>query len=307
MLTRRSFIGQSALALGALSCLDVAFAAKDSKSGPLGLPIGIQMYTVRSETAKDLEGTLKKLSDIGYREVELAGYYDKSPKELSALLKRYELAAPSAHRGLKDVLAKPDKEIDYLREMGVSYLVIPFPAVKDDRYANQPEGAQKTIANSTTLDDWKWIAENLIKIAEKAKKAGLRTGYHNHNLEFRKIDGIVIYDQLLQSTDPSLVTFEMDMGWVVAAGVDPLAYFKKYPNRFSMLHIKDVKPGTPTKTDVVKTNTTEVGSGQIKWRDLFASLKDQHITNYFVEQENFDMPIFDSIQKSWRYLNKLGA
>jgi sugar phosphate isomerase/epimerase len=307
MLTRRSFIGQSALALGAFSCLDVAFAAKDSKSGPLGLPIGIQMYTVRSETAKDLEGTLKKLSDIGYREVELAGYYDKTPKELSALLKRYELAAPSAHRGLKDVLANPEKEIDYLREMGVSYLVIPFPAVEDDRYANAPADAKQTIANSTTLDDWKWIAENLNKIAEKAKRAGLRTGYHNHNLEFRKIDGVVAYDQLLQSTDPSLVTFEMDIGWVVAAGVDPLAYFKKYPNRFSMLHIKDVKKGTPTKTDVVKTDTTEVGSGQIHWRELFASLKDQHITHYFVEQENFDMPIFDSIAKSWQYLNKLGA
>jgi sugar phosphate isomerase/epimerase len=307
MLTRRSFIEQSAFALGALTCVDVAFAAKDTKSGPLGLPIGIQLYTVRSETAKDLDGTLKKLSDIGYREVELAGYYDKSPKELSALLKRYGLAAPSAHRGLKDVLANPDKEIDFLREMGVSYLVIPFPAVEDDRFANQPADAQKTIANSTTLDDWKWIAENLNKIAEKAKRAGLRTGYHNHNLEFRKIDGVVAYDQLLQSTDPALVSFEMDIGWVVAAGVDPLAYFKKYPKRFSMLHIKDVKKGTPTKTDVVKTDTTEVGSGQIDWKHLFGSLGNQKITHYFIEQENFDMPIFQSIEKSWQYLNKLGA
>jgi sugar phosphate isomerase/epimerase len=307
MLTRRGFIEQSAFALGALTCVDMAFAAKDEKGGPLGLPIGIQLYTVRAETAKDLEGTLKKLSDIGYREVELAGYYEKSPKELSALLKRYGLAAPSAHRGLKDVLANPDKEIDYLREMGVSYLVIPFPAVADDRFANQPADAQKTIANSTTLDDWKWIAENLNKIAERAKRAGLRTGYHNHNLEFRKIDGVVAYDQLLHATDPALVTFEMDIGWVVAAGVDPLAYFKKYPNRFSMLHIKDVKKGTPTKTDVVKTDTTEVGSGQIDWKRLFASLGDQKITHYFIEQENFDIPIFESIAKSWQYLNKLGG
>jgi sugar phosphate isomerase/epimerase len=158
-----------------------------------------------------------------------------------------------------------------------------------------------------TLDDWKWVAEQLNKIAEKAHRAGLRTGYHNHNLEFRTIDGVVAYDQLLQWTDPATVTFEMDIGWVVAAGVDPLAYFKKYPQRFSMLHIKDVKKGTPTKTDVVKTDTTEVGSGQINWRQLFDSLDNQNVTHYFVEQENFDMPIFDSIEKSWKYLNKLGA
>ncbi len=307
MLTRRSFIEQSAFALGALTCLDAAFAAKDPKSGPLGLPIGIQLYTVRAEAAKDLEGTLKKLSDIGYREVELAGYYDKSAKDLSALLKRYGLAAPSAHRGLKDLIANPDKEIDYLREMGVSYLVIPFPAVPDDRFDKQPANSEKTIANSMTLDDWKWVAEQLNNIAAKAKRAGLRTGYHNHNLEFRKIDGVIAYDQLLQWTDPATVTFEMDIGWVVAAGVDPLAYFKKYPHRFSMLHIKDVKKNAGTKTDVVKTETTEVGSGRIDWKQLFASLDNQKITHYFVEQENFDMPIFASIQKSWQYLNKLGA
>jgi sugar phosphate isomerase/epimerase len=307
MLTRRNFIEHTAVALGALTCLDTAFAAKDPKSGPLGLPIGIQLYTVRSETAKDLDGTLKKLADIGYREVELAGYYDKTPKELGALLKRYGLAAPSAHRGLKDILANPNKEIDFLREMGVSYLVIPFPAVPDDRFANQPADAEKTIANSMTLDDWKWVAEQLNTIAEKAKRAGLRTGYHNHNLEFRTIDGVVPYDQLLKWTDPATVTFEMDIGWVVAAGVDPLVYFKKYPHRFSMLHIKDVKKGTPAKTDVVKTETTEVGSGQINWQQLFASVHNQNISHYFIEQENFDIPIFESIEKSWKYLNRLGA
>ena len=302
MLTRRSFIEQSALALGALTCLeaafaDVALAAKDTKSGPLGLPIGIQLYTVRAETAKDLEGTLKKISDIGYREVELAGYYDKSPKELSTLLKRYSLAAPSAHRGLKDVLANPDKEIDYLREMGVSYLVIPFPAVKDDRFANQPADAQKTIANSTTLDDWKWIAESLNKIAEKAKRAGLRTGYHNHQEEFKRMGGERPMDLLARDTGKD-VMLQFDVGTCVEAGSDPVAWVKQNPGRIRSLHLKDWSPDRGYRV--------LFGEGTVPWKEIFqAAEHGGGVEFYLIEQEGSDYPPFETARRCLATFKKI--
>ena len=168
-----------------------------------------------------------------------------------------------------------------------------------------PRDAPQNIVNSTTLADWKWIAEQLNKIGAMTKKVGIRTGYHNHNLEFRSIDGKRILDQLIEWTDPQLVTFELDLGWVVAAGLDPIAYVKQHSKRVSMLHVKDVKAGVKPLVDKVETNTTEVGSGQINWKALFGSLDKSQIKHYFVEQENFDMPVMQSVKVSHDFLSKL--
>jgi sugar phosphate isomerase/epimerase len=274
-------------------------------AGPLGLPIGIQLYTVREETAKDLNGTLEKLASYGYSEVELAGYYGKSAKELRAFLHGFGLSAPSAHQGLTDLLVDTQKKIDFAAELGVQNLVVPFPAVPDNRFDKVARDAPKNIENSTTLADWKWIAEQLNKIGAMTRKAGIRTGYHNHNLEFRRIDGEMIMDKLIEWTDPQLVTIELDLGWVVAAGLDPIAYTKKHSKRVSMLHVKDVKAGVKPLVDKVKTNTTEVGSGQIDWKALFSSLDKSQIKHYFVEQENFDKPVMESVKISHDFLSKL--
>ena len=149
------------------------------------------------------------------REVELAGYYNRSAKDLRSLLNGLGLAVPSTHHALRDLLTDTQKQIDYVAELGVRYLVIPFPATADNRFDNQPSGAAKTISNSTTLDDWKWMAAQLNRIGELSRKAGIRTGYHNHNIDFRSIDGVVAYDQLINSTDPARVTFELDVGFLV--------------------------------------------------------------------------------------------
>jgi sugar phosphate isomerase/epimerase len=305
MLSRRAFLQRSSVALAAASCLPAY--ASSAKTGPLGKSIGIQLYTVRGETARDLMGTLKTLSAIGFREVEMAGYYDKGAKELRKILTDLSLEPTSSHRGLTDVLKATQKEIDYVAELGAKYLVVPFPAVPDNRFDNQPKGSTKTIANSMTLDDWKWIAEQLNKIGEISKKAGVITGYHNHNLEFRTIDGVVAYDQLIKDTDPSLVTMELDIAWVVAAGFDPVAYLKNHPERISLLHVKDVKKDIKTVVDVVETTTTEVGSGKVDWKKLFAACDPKRIKHYYYEQEQWDGPVLEAAKTSFDYLSKLNA
>jgi sugar phosphate isomerase/epimerase len=305
MLSRRDFIERSSFAVAAMSCLP-AFAAW-SATGPLGKAIGIQLYTVREETAKNLLGTLKQLSTIGFREVEMAGYYGKSAKELRKMLLDLDLNPTSTHQGLTDLLKDTQAKIDYVAELGVKYLIVPSPAVPDNRFDNQPKGSTKTIWNSMTLDDWKWVSEQLNKVGELSKKAGIQTGYHNHNAEFRTLGGVVAFDQLLKSTDPSLVTIELDIAWVVAAGFDPVAYLRKHPERISLLHVKDVKKGIKIVLDKTETETTEVGSGQIDWKRLFAACDPKRITNYYYEQENFDRPILDAAKISFDYLSKLKA
>lgn len=307
MISRRAFVGNGTLALAGLACMKTHLVNAAASVGPLGLPIGIQLYTVREETAKDLPGTLQKLAAMGYSEVELAGYYGKGAKELRSFLDDFGLSAPSTHQGLADLLVDTEKKIDFLTGLGVKYLVVPFPAVPDNRFDRKPPDPKNNIVNSTTLADWKWISEQLNRIGALTKKVGIRTGYHNHNLEFRSIDGSVIYDKLLEWTDPQLVTMELDVGWVVAAGVDPFALTKKYSNRISMLHVKDVKHGVKPLVNKVETNTTEVGSGQIDWKKFFGSLDKSQIKHYFVEQENFDKPVMESVKISHDYLAKIGG
>lgn len=302
MLSRREFLHRCSLALAATTCLP-AFASA-AKNGPLGKPIGIQLYTVREETSRDLLGTLSALSNIGFREVELAGYYGKSARELRTLLGDLNLKPTSAHQGLRDLLEDTPRKVEYVAELGVKHLVIPFPAVPDNRFDNQPQGATQTIANSMTLDDWRWIAEQLNKIGAVAKPAGITVGYHNHNMEFRTIDGVVAFDKLIEWTDPSLVTIELDVAWAVAAGFDPIAYLTKHAQRISLLHIKDVKHGVPIVVDEVKTTTTELGTGQVDWRKFFAACDASRIKHYFYEQEHWERPALDSARISYDYLSE---
>nr|MBO2488833.1 xylose isomerase [Gammaproteobacteria bacterium] len=303
MLSRRSFIRQSSLALAAMSC--VPALASSAKRGPLGKPIGIQLYTVRHETQRDLRGTLAALSEIGYREVEMAGYYDMSAKELRKLLTDLNLTPTSTHQGLPDLLNNTQRTIDYIAELGAKYVIVPFPAVPDNRFDKLPPGSTQTIANSMTLDDWKWIADQLNRIGEISKKSGIVTGYHNHNMEFRTIDGVVAYDQLLAWTDPSLVTMELDIAWVVAAGFDPIHYLTKHADRISLLHIKDVKKDIETVVDVVATTTTELGNGKIDWKNVFAACNPDYIKHYYYEQEHWDGPVLEAAKKSFEYLIRL--
>lgn len=298
MISRRAFLEHSSLALAAMTCLPARAAAE---TGPLGRPVGLQLYTVRQDAARDLTGTLTQIARIGYREVETAGYYDKPAKQLRSLFAGLGLSAPSVHHGMQDLQKDVEAKIAYAAELGAKYFVCAFPALPGD--AALPAG--KTIANGMTLDDWKWNAEQLNRIGALTKQAGLMTGYHNHNMEFRTIDGQVAYDQLLAWTDPALVTMEMDVAWVVTAGADPIRYLHEHPGRFSLLHVKDVRRDAVTVADVLRAQTTEVGQGKIDWKRLFTAAKSTKVQHYFVEQENFERPVLDAVRMSYEYLSTL--
>lgn len=308
MLSRRAFLERGSLALAAMSLHAARTEAQTGTvTGPLGRPIGLQLYTVREAVAKDLAGTLKAIADVGYREVELAGIPAKSATELRALLNDCGLTAPSMHASMADLQDGLQERIEYAKALGTEYLVCAFPWTADARFRTIPNQAVMSIASGITLDDWKWNAEQLNKIGAAAKQAGLRCGYHNHNMEFRSYGDVVAYDELLRLTDPSLVTMEMDLAWVVTAGADPVKYLKKHADRISLLHVKEVRKDLRVTADRLQSQTTEVGSGRIDWKRLFKTMDAQRIRHYFVEQENFERLPLEAVKISFEYLKGLGS
>lgn len=302
-LSRREFIKAGAGGLAGATMLGT-FGAGLASAGVLGLPPGLQLYTVKDELSKDFDGTLRKVAAIGYKEVEAAGYYDKSAAEFRKSIESAGLTVPAGHHSLQELLQGLDARIDFAHELGLKYIVCSFPFVANpgrfhaDKYYEE-------IRAGITLDDWKWNAEQFNKVGEKIKKAGMQFGYHNHNLEFRKEKGIVAFEELLRLTDPKLVKMEMDIGWVASTGNDPAAYLEKYPNRFELLHVKDIRAGK-TSTEGEGTGSTELGRGTIDWKKVFAAAKRASIKHYFVEQEDpfLNMPVMEAIKVDYEFLSK---
>lgn len=309
MLSRRAFLGRGSLALAAMSLhpARAAHAQTGPVTGPLGKPIGLQVYTVREAAAKDLPGTLRAIADIGYREIELAGIPPTPAAALRTVLKDCGLTAPSMHASMVDLQTGLQERIDYAKALGTEYLVCSFPWTADSRFRDNPGRAVISLASGITLDDWKWNAEQLNKIGAVAAKAGLRCGYHNHNMEFRSYDGVVAYDELLRLTDPALVTMELDLAWVVTAGADPIKYLKKHADRISLLHVKEVRKDLRVTADRLQAQTTEIGSGKIDWKQLFRAMDAKRIAHYFVEQENFERTPLEAVRISFEYLKGLGT
>ena len=210
--------------------------ARGLLANPFGKPVGLQLYTLRDELEKDMAGTLKQVAAIGIKEVELYDLYGKTAAEFAQILKDDGLTAPSGHYMTKHLHGNWEKEIENAKTIGMKYMV---NAILD------PEERK-------SFDDWKHLAELFNKAGEQTSKAGIQYCYHNHNFEFQKYGDTTAYDYLLKTLDPKLVKFEMDCFWVTHAGQDPVAYFKKYPGRFPLLHIKDMKdhpPATQEKDD----------------------------------------------------------
>ncbi|MET0580387.1 MAG: sugar phosphate isomerase/epimerase [Pseudoxanthomonas sp.] len=298
MLTRRAFLRHGSLALAAMASGD-AFAAKP-RLGPLGKPVGLQLWTIRDDVARDLPAALKAVAAIGYGEVEFAGVPKQAATQVRSRLRDNGLAAPSMHCGMADAQKDLQQRIDYAEAIGARQLVVAFPSTADSRFQDG-----NALAAGMTLDDWKWNAEQLNRVGELTRKAGIACGYHNHNMEFRSYDGVVAYDELLRLTDAQLVTMQLDIGWVVAAGADPLQLLDRHADRISSLHIKDVRKDARTGVDRVDAQTTEVGNGRVDWPKLFAAMDPQRIRHYFVEQENFEGAPLESVRLSFDYLSRL--
>ena len=267
---------------------------------PLGLPIGLELFTVRHECGQDFAGTLEKVAAIGYKEVEIFDFYGRKPSEIRRLLSTAGLMAPSSHMlsyvlkpeyPLAEVRSRWDELIDDAAELGVHYL------------GGSIGGASKF----HPLDDYKRLADLMNAVGEQCKKANLQFAYHNLNVEFGEFGGVVPYDWLLQHTDPQAVQLEIDCYWLTRAGRDPVEYFEKYPGRTPLLHVKDRKPGYAPTTipDPGRGPFTEVGNGAIDWKRILAAAPAGGLKHYYVEQDFFDRPVFESLQISYDYLHKL--
>jgi sugar phosphate isomerase/epimerase len=291
-------------------------------AGPMGLPVGIQLYTVGKPLAEDTPGTLKQLHEIGYREVESAGWGNRTAKELRGLLDDAGLVCPSAHLQLTgDNL---DEQFEQAHTLGAHYAVSSVlrsfsPAAIQAATAGAATGATtappaggappRRMMEPLGLDGFKKTAEKMNDVGKKAKAAGLQYAYHNHNFEFETMpDGSPGYDVLVKETDPELVKFEIDCGWMVVAGSDPVAYFHKYPGRFRMLHIKDFKPVAKPTIELMgpgRPQGADLGTGFVDYGPIFAAGKAAGIEHIFVEQETpFPVSQLDSAKVDYAYLQK---
>ena len=292
-ISRRNFIQTSAAAVAANS---LAGALLDLRADPLGLPIGLQLYTVGSDLQKDWDGTLKKIAADGYKAVEGAGFGNKSAAELRKSFVDAGLVCPSSHlvqtNMSEDAMAKL---IEFCHDLGLGFMVCATTRIGP-------------LAGPPTPDDFKRTAEVFNKVGAQIVKAGMQFAYHNHQSEFKTFpDGATGMDVLIQNSDKSVVNYELDCGWVVYAGHDPVALLKKYPDRIKMLHIKDEKPGYPVSLGDNGAPTTEIGKGKIDWKAVFEAAKKAKIKYYFVEQEPpfSEMPPLEAIKVSYDYLHAL--
>jgi sugar phosphate isomerase/epimerase len=262
-----------------------AVAFSQSTWGANGFPVGIQLYMVNADLVKDPAGTLKKIAQIGYSEVEAAGWGALSAAQFRDLLRDAGLRAPSAHLGFGT--QDTGKLLDDAKTLGAEYVVSSMLP---------PNGLQDFFKNvdSMSADDFRRIAAKANEIGQKAKAVGLTYAYHNHNFEFRDLgDGKTGYEILLLETDPSLVKFEADCGWMKVAGKDPIDYITRHPGRFAMLHIKDFKnitnPVATFKSIMSRSPDmpapTELGRGSIDLKPVVEAGLRAGVAHMFVEQE----------------------
>ena len=282
--SRRNFLLAASASAGALLLGrrgDAFACAPDTVASSAAQAIGIQLYTLRDLMGKNFDYALEQVAAIGYKEVEFAGLFDKSPKSVRNKLDKLRISSPSSHvpyDRLKTNLAGIAEEA---RVLGNRYVVCPWldAAVRRDAAA------------------YKTIAADFNRFAESLQRVGLAFAYHNHDFEFAKLpDGQIGYDILLADCDPKLVKMELDLFWITKAGHDPLAYFAKWPGRFPLVHVKDMASGGAM---------VNVGQGAIDWSHIFSKRREAGIQHFFVEYDNPKSPLED-IKVSYTYMSKLG-
>jgi sugar phosphate isomerase/epimerase len=265
--------------LGALGALTLAPAILAAELRHQIKAIGLQLYTVRAALQADLAATLARVAAIGYREVEFAGYFGRSAQEVRDKLEENELVSPSAHVSLEATGEGWEGVLQDALTIGQKYLVV------------------ASVGSVGDIDGYRRIAERFNRAGEIAKKAGIRFAYHNHDYEFTPMQGKLPYDVLLEDTNPDYVCFEIDLYWIFKGGEDPLKYFRRWPGRIRMLHLKDAAR-SPLH------DMTEVGAGILDWKRILSSARTEGVEHYFVEQDKAADP-FASITASYSYLRQL--
>lgn len=244
--------------------------------------IGVQLYTFRKEMLADALGTLKQIAALGIKQIESAGsdkghYYGLTAKEMKKACADLGMTLRSGHVHIDD---KWKQTVDEAAESGQEYLIC----------SSLPTAGQ-------TVDNYKAMADRFNKAGEECKERGLKFGYHNHDAEFQTENNTVLYDVLLSNTDASLVHMEMDLGWVVAGGKAPLDYFRNYPGRFPLWHLKDM--------NVAQKHSVEFGKGGLDIKAMLAHGKEAGLKYFFVEQEEYAATPMESMKHNMDYLKKL--
>jgi sugar phosphate isomerase/epimerase len=274
---RRDFFKISAAGAIGVSVLG-SLAFKSEAVNRKSFNVGIQLYTVRDAMTADALGTLKKLSNLGYKNLELANYsngkfYGFAPKEFNKIVTDLGMVNLSSHTQVEAAGITVDnakKMADDHAELGVKYCVQPW--------VNEPD---------RNIESYKKMTGDWNKVGKIMKGVGIQFGYHNHNFEFKSINGIVpYYDIYMKELDSDLVTMEIDLFWVSKAGQDPIEMFKKYPGRFQLFHLKDMHTKQAPFYDVIKDDVCEVGAGVIDFKAILAAKKIAGMKHFFVEDDN---------------------
>lgn len=284
----------------------------------VGLPIGLQLYSLGDEVAKDLDGTLKRVAAIGYRDIELPGLLGKSALELKAAAERagveyscLHLAAAPLFGGTDLSLADPAETVaEAAQALGIRNIVVPIHLMPDNLVPNDGESFQDAFARNMAeagVDIWKRTAAVLNDKAAALKPLGIALGYHNHNIEFAPVAGTTGWDILMRDTDPSLVSLELDIGWIAAAGLDPVSFLASHKGRVRQIHVKDIKHSTMIN-HALKMDPTEIGSGKLDWARILPAAYTAGVRNFYVEQEPpFAFPRIEAITRSYRHLAQVIA
>jgi sugar phosphate isomerase/epimerase len=228
--------------------------------------VGIQLYTLRELMAVSVEQTLRLVAQIGFDELEFAGYFEKKPSELRTLIDQLGLSAPSGHVLLDSVEKNPNHFLDIAATLGHRFLVIPI--IFEKHHQNSISGYQQ-------------VAERLNIIGELCKKNNVQLAYHNHAFEFEIIEGKIPYNIMLSECDPDLVDMELDLYWVVKAGLDPITLFTQAPGRFKLWHVKDMDNAG---------DFADVGHGTINFKEIFAYAQESGMEHAFVERDHTKDP-----------------
>ncbi|MGB5356167.1 MAG: sugar phosphate isomerase/epimerase [Eudoraea sp.] len=277
MVTRRNFLFQvSALSAGSLLMPTIM------KASGMEDKMGVQLYSFRDEMLNDPIETLKQIANIGIKEIETARsskghYYGLKPEEMKKICDDLGMNLKSGHVHLDDAWEKTMNEAVV---SGQEYLIC----------SSMPSKGQN-------VDNYKKVAESFNKAGEACKALNLKFGYHNHDYEFDSEGGEVLYDILLKNTDPSLVHMELDLGWVITAGKDPLEYFENYPGRFPLWHLKDM--------NLAKKESTEFGKGGLDIKKMLAYKKASGVKHIFIEQEEYAKSPLESMEYNMKYLKGL--
>jgi sugar phosphate isomerase/epimerase len=294
MFNRRSFLVSAGAGLAAGTLGSFVYANHHIK-----IPLGIQLWTVKSAAEKDLEGTLRKVYAAGFREIEFAGYYGKTPADIGKLMRDIGFSLVSTHSGAGDIAKNGDKIIADAKALGLKHVVCSSPGVSPAKEKLPWEERMKAV----DLTDWKWNADLFNKFGKQVSDAGMVFGYHNHSAEFKKFDGKTAFDHLFAMTDAKHVKIQLDVGWVAVAQQDPIAILNQYKDRVISLHVKDVgKRGADGKDPP----SVALGEGTVDWKKVLGTAHANGVKHYFYEQEEpFTRPILESVKISGDYLSKL--